>query len=52
MCIGICLRGSNAIYFGKAIDFFFEFVPMLLMMICLFGFMDLMIIMKWLTDWN
>lgn len=52
MCIGICLRGSNAIYFGKWIDFFFEFVPMLLMMLCLFGFMDLMIIMKWLTNWN
>jgi len=52
MCIGICMRGSNAIYDRKWVDFFFEFVPMLLMMLCLFGFMDLMIILKWLTDWS
>jgi len=52
MCIGICLRGSNAIYWKKPVDFFFEFIPMLLMMLALFGFMDVLIIWKWLTDWN
>jgi len=34
------------------IDFWFEFVPMLVMMLALFGFMDLLIIWKWLTDWS
>lgn len=52
MSLGICMRGANAIYFRRWVDFFFEFLPMLLMMLALFGFMDLMIIMKWLTNWN
>jgi len=52
MCIGISMRGANAIYNKNWIDFCFEFIPMMLMMVCLFGFMDLMIIVKWLTDWS
>lgn len=52
MVLGICMRGSNALYFKKPIDFFFEFVPMLLMMVCLFGFMDLLIVLKWLTNYT
>lgn len=33
-------------------DFFFEFVPQLVMLLALFGFMDLLIIIKWLTDFS
>ena len=27
MLLGVCLRGANAIYFRKPIDFFNEFIP-------------------------
>jgi V-type H+-transporting ATPase subunit a len=32
-------------------DFFFEFVPQIILITCLFGYMDLLIIAKWCTDW-
>lgn len=52
MSIGILCKGSNNIYYGQYIDFFFEFIPQIVVMLALFGYMDYMIIIKWLTDWN
>jgi V-type H+-transporting ATPase subunit a len=34
------------------IDFFFEFLPQLLLLSVLFGYMCLLIIVKWLTPWK
>jgi len=45
------MKGANALYHYKAIDFFFEFVPQIILMSCLFGYMDMLIIIKWLTPW-
>ena len=33
-------------------DFWFEFVPQIVMLFALFGFMDLLIIVKWTTDFE
>lgn len=52
MLMGTCMKGFNAIYFGDYIEFVFEVITQLLLLIVLFGFMDYMIIMKWLTNWR
>ena len=52
MVLGIVLKGANAIYFDRGLDFKHEFLPQLLMLICMFGYMDLLIIVKWNTDWS
>ena len=52
MTLGIFIKATNCIYFGKWIDFFFEFIPQLLFMTLLFGYMDFLIVFKWLKDWG
>lgn len=51
MSLGIVLKGINAIYRKDRLEFFFEFIPQLLMLTLLFGYMDLMIIVKWCTNY-
>lgn len=51
MALGIMLKGSNAIHFSSPVDFLFEFIPQITMLMVLFGFMDLMIVTKWLTSY-
>jgi V-type H+-transporting ATPase subunit a len=52
MSFGIFMKALNALYFGRKVEFFFEFIPQITMLLALFGFMDLMIIQKWLTDYS
>lgn len=52
MSMGVCCKGLNAIYNRNKVDFFFEFVPQITMLVALFGYMDLLIIVKWLTDFT
>jgi len=52
MSMGVCCKGLNAIYNRNKTDFFFEFVPQITMLVALFGYMDLLIIVKWLTDFT
>ena len=52
MTLGICLKGLNNLHAAAYVDFFFEFIPQLVFLLALFGFMDLMIILKWLTDYT
>lgn len=47
MTVGLFLRFSNAIHFGSARDLICECVPMLMFMLCFFGWMDFMILYKW-----
>jgi len=49
MIVGLLLRFSNAIHFRNWVDFFCECVPMMVFMLCFFGFMDVMILYKWVT---
>ena len=51
MIFGIFLRGLNAIYFGSKVDFILEFVPQIVFMTILFGYMLVMIIVKWWINW-
>lgn len=43
------MKGFNNVYFKATVDFFFEFIPQLILLLALFGWMDALIIGKWLT---
>jgi len=47
MTLGVFLRFGNSIFFKSKIDFVFECIPMLIFMLCFFGWMDFMILYKW-----
>ena len=48
MSIGVIIKGTNAIHFGKMDDFLSEVVAGLIILLALFGWMDALIIGKWL----
>lgn len=52
MLMGTFHRLLNFIYRKDWLSFFGEGIPQLFMMLALFGFMDLLIILKWLKDWE
>jgi len=52
MFCGTCLKGINAVYFGKRLDFMFEFLPMVAFASSLFVYMVILIFMKWSINWN
>lgn len=52
MILGICLKALNALHFHSMIDFIFEFIPQLVLMSVLFGYMCILIIVKWLTEFK
>ena len=52
MSLGILMKAMNAIHFRRGLDFFFEFIPQIILLSVLFGWMDFLIIKKWLTDWT
>jgi V-type H+-transporting ATPase subunit a len=52
MTCGLLLRGSNAIYFGHMSDFWLEFLPMLIFDLALFGYMVILIFVKWNINWD
>jgi len=47
MIVGVFLRWSNALYDKNMTDFIFECIPMIVFMLCFFGWMDVMILYKW-----
>merc|ERR1719272_609790 len=49
MLVGVALRFSNAVFEGNKVDLIFECCPMLVFMVCFFGYMDFMILFKWVT---
>lgn len=52
MALGICMKAFNNLHFGKTIDFLFEFLPQIILLMVLFGWMDFLIILKWLRVCN
>ena len=52
MLLGTGMKGFNAIYHRRGIEFIFVVIPQVLLMLALFGFMDWLIIVKWQTDWE
>jgi len=49
MSVGLLLRWSNAIHEKSLIDIVCECLPMTVFMVCYFGYMDFMIVYKWVT---
>jgi len=52
MLLGICLSAFNAVHFKKPYNLYFEFLPQVLFMGLLFGYMCVLILIKWLKDWD
>lgn len=52
MCMGIFMKAFNSVYFRKWLDFFFEFIPQILFMGLMFGYMDYLIFAKWATNFR
>lgn len=51
MTMGIILKGMNNLYFNNKIGFYFEFIPQLIFMTSIFGYMIVLIYIKWATNW-
>ncbi len=52
MTLGILLKAVNNIYFGHRLELFHEFIPQILLLWCIFGYMDILIIIKWVTSYE
>ena len=52
MALGVFLKGLNNFYEKDLIEYFFVFIPQLIFMIILFGYMDLLIFIKWAINYN
>ena len=52
MLIGIILKGINNFYEKDFVEYIFVFIPQLIFMIILFGYMDLLIFVKWSINYN
>ena len=52
MIIGILLKGLNALYEKDLIEYALVFIPQLIFMVILFGYMDFLIFLKWSTNYT
>jgi len=52
MSLGVCLKAMNAVKFKRWLDFFHEFIPQIVLLWVLFGYMDLLIVKKWLINFE
>lgn len=55
MLMGVGLKFANSIHNKNAVDLFCECIPMLIFMVCFFGYMDYLILYKWthvIGGWN
>jgi len=49
MALGLCLRFLNAGHERSVLDLCFECIPMMIFLVAFFGYMDFMIMYKWVT---
>lgn len=52
MTFGVCINVFNDIFFNNRINIFCEFIPEFILLNSIFGYLCLLIIKKWLTDWT
>lgn len=52
MSMGIIVKGSNSVFFGRWLVFIFEVCTGLIIILGLFGWMDVLIIAKWFYTMN
>lgn len=46
------MKGLNAVYFKRYVELFFDVFTQIALLCALFGFMDILIFIKWTTDWD
>lgn len=51
MSLGIFLKALNAIHFRKWYDLYFEFIPQIILLWVIFGYMCALIVVKWMSPW-
>lgn len=49
MGFGVVLSLFNHRFFGRTLDVYFSFIPQILFMMCIFGYLCIMIVYKWVT---
>ena len=52
MVLGICMSYLNAKHFKQPVDVWYVFVPQMIFMNAIFGYLVLLIILKWATNWD
>lgn len=52
MVLGICLSYRNAKFFKRKLDILYVFIPQMIFMNAIFGYLVFLIILKWLIDYN
>jgi len=52
MCMGIFLSLLNGIHHHSKLDIICEFIPQIIFMLSIFGYMVFLIFLKWATDWS
>eukprot|EP00128_Syssomonas_multiformis_P011490 Colp12_sorted_trinity150504_noHs@34484 len=51
MCFGISLANFNFAYFGRKHLIFLQYIPQIVFMLCIFGYLTILIFFKWGTHW-
>jgi len=52
MTLGIIQKGFNAAYFRDMPKMLNEFLPQMILLLSIFGYMDVLILFKWNTDYT
>lgn len=52
MTVGIFLSLLNGLHFRHTLDIIFEFIPQMIFIMSLFGYMVFLIFYKWCIDWS
>ncbi|KAG8936560.1 H(+)-transporting V0 sector ATPase subunit a [Tulasnella sp. 418] len=52
MTFAICLQVPNHLHFKRTLNIWAEFIPQLIFLESIFGYLVICIIMKWCTDWS
>ncbi|GAB0496401.1 hypothetical protein MMPV_007713 [Pyropia vietnamensis] len=52
MMLGICLSYVNGRFYRNKVDVLYVVIPQLLFMGCLFGYLVILILIKWATNWE
>lgn len=52
MTLGVCCKAANAIFYKDKLVLYYEFIPQFIFLVGLFGYMDFLIIFKWLKPWD
>jgi len=52
MTLGVLVKATNSLYYKRKVEFWFETIPQLIFLVLVFGYMDFLIMFKWLKPWG